>query len=84
MPSEGPSPGLPKTAGMLQHKRGADRRWYWLLLIPYVTMLWVPSYNSLQPSLAGIPFFYWYQFMWIALTAVVIWVVYMLSHGGRE
>ncbi len=67
---------------MHRSKPGADRRWYWLLLIPYVAMLWTPSYNSLQPSLAGIPFFYWYQFVWIAVTALVILVVYLLAHGG--
>jgi len=61
------------------------RRWYWLLLIPPVAMLWTPSYNSLEPSFAGIPFFYWYQFVWIALTAAITWVVYLLAHdGGRE
>jgi hypothetical protein len=64
---------------------GTNRRWYWLLLIPYVAMLWVPSYNFMEPSLAGIPFFYWYQFVWIAATAVIVWVVYLLAHnGGRE
>jgi Protein of unknown function (DUF3311) len=45
-------------------------------------MLWVPSFNKLEPSLGGIPFFYWYQFVWIGLTAVVVWLVYALSHGG--
>jgi hypothetical protein len=64
---------------------GTDRRWYWLLLIPYIAMLWVPSYNFMKPSLAGVPFFYWYQFVWIAVTALIIWVVYLLAHsGGRE
>jgi hypothetical protein len=70
---------------MQRSRGGANRRWYWLLLMPLVAMLWVQSYNSLEPSIAGIPFFYWYQFVWIALTAVVPWVVYMLAHnGGRE
>ncbi len=67
------------------NRNSTNRRWYWLLLIPYVAMLWVPSYNSIEPSFAGIPFFYWYQFVWIALTALVIWAVYLLAHnGGRE
>ena len=71
---------------MRQHSRpGVKWRWYWLLLIPYVVTLWTPSYNSLSPPLAGIPFFYWYQFVWIALTALIIWLVYALAHnGGRE
>ena len=41
------------------------RLWrYWprlLFLIPFVAMLWVPSYNRIEPELGGIPFFYWYQ-----------------------
>ncbi len=66
-------------------RNGAKRRWYWLLLIPYVVMLWVPSFNSIEPSLYGIPFFYWYQFVWIAITALFILAVYLLAHdGGRE
>lgn len=48
-------------------------------------MLWVPSYNRMEPSIAGVPFFYWYQFLWIALTGLVTLVVYLLAHnGGRE
>jgi hypothetical protein len=38
----------------------------------------------MDPKLAGIPFFYWYQFLWIALTAIIVGLVYVLAHGGRE
>jgi len=70
---------------MQQPARSVKRRFYWLLLIPYVVRHWVPSYNKIEPSLAGIPFFYWYQFVWIALTALIVWAVYLLAHnGGRE
>jgi hypothetical protein len=63
----------------------ADRRWYWLLLTPVVAMLWVPSYNAMEPRIAGVPFFYWYQFVWIALTSLVTLAVYLLAHnGGRD
>ena len=40
-----------------------------LLIIPVLAMLWVPSYNKLEPALAGIPFFYWYQLAWILIGA---------------
>lgn len=49
---------------------------YLLLLVPYAAMLWVPSYNRIDPELAGIPFFYWYQLLWIVLGAVVLLIVY--------
>ncbi len=69
---------------MQRHNAGARVRWYWLLLVPYVAMLWAPFYNRIEPSLWGIPFFYWYQFVWIAITALTIWAVYLAAHGGRE
>jgi len=70
---------------MQRHDRsGADRRWYWLLLIPVVAMLWVPSYNRMEPALAGVPFFYWYQFVWIMLTSLVTLGVYLLAHPSER
>jgi hypothetical protein len=57
-------------------KRGdKSRLWNLLLLVPFVALLWVPFYNSITPALWGIPFFYWYQFVWVILTSVlIIWV----------
>ena len=51
-------------------------RWTNLLLIaPYLAVLWVPFYNSVEPQIAGIPFFYWYQFLWLIITAIlIIWL----------
>jgi hypothetical protein len=52
-----------------------------LLLIPFVAMLWVPSYNALQPELAGVPFFYWYQLAWILIGAALVAIVYLIEIG---
>ncbi|MBO5995664.1 MAG: DUF3311 domain-containing protein [Acetobacter sp.] len=49
---------------------------HWLLLIPFIALLWVPFYNRVTPCLWGIPFFYWYQFIWIPITSIIIWVVW--------
>jgi hypothetical protein len=50
-------------------------RWNLLLLVPFVALLWVPFYNWIEPAIWGIPFFYWYQFLWVILTsALIIWV----------
>jgi hypothetical protein len=46
--------------------------WSLLLLIPFVALLWVPFYNRIDPALFGIPFFYWYQFIWVVLTSLII------------
>ena len=49
--------------------------WYLMLLVPFVALLWVPFYNRLDPMLFGIPFFYWYQFVWVILTSLIIVLV---------
>jgi hypothetical protein len=51
-----------------------------LLIIPFIAVLWVPFYNSAEPMLYGVPFFYWYQLLWIILGAVIIGIVYRLEH----
>lgn len=48
----------------------------WLLLLPYVALLWVPFYARPRPELWGFPFFYWYLFLWVILTAVLTGIVY--------
>lgn len=55
------------------------RLWNLLLLAPFVGTLWVPFYNSLEPRLGGIPFFYWYQFAWIAVSAALTAIVYFAT-----
>ena len=53
--------------------------WYLLLLIQFVAVLWVPFYNSAEPYLAGVPFFYWYQLLWIIIGAVLTATVYFAT-----
>jgi hypothetical protein len=50
--------------------------WQLLLLVPFVALLWVPFYNDAEPAFMGFPFFYWYQFLWVPLTSLIIYVVY--------
>jgi membrane protein implicated in regulation of membrane protease activity len=38
-----------------------------LLFIPVVGLLWVGSYAKVEPTVAGFPFFIWYQFAWVFL-----------------
>jgi len=47
-----------------------------LLLAPFVAVLWPPFYNRAEPAIAGVPFFYWYQMLWVVLTACILWFVY--------
>ncbi|WP_073814368.1 DUF3311 domain-containing protein [Kitasatospora sp. CB01950] len=48
------------------------------LLVPIVVVLWVPSYAKAEPSLGGMPFFYWYQLMWVPVSAVFTTSAYLL------
>jgi hypothetical protein len=66
---ESPLANLPTTA----HSR---RWWRLLLIVPFIALLWVPFYNSIEPELWGIPFFYWYQFLWVFLTSALIVLVH--------
>ena len=45
------------------------RRWYLLLAVPFLGLLYPPLYATEDPELFGFPFFYWYQFAWVPLTA---------------
>jgi Protein of unknown function (DUF3311) len=51
--------------------------WYVLLVLQFIPALWVPFYNSVEPTVFGMPFFYWFQlalvFVSAAVTAVVYW-----------
>jgi hypothetical protein len=44
-----------------------------------VGTLWVPFFNSIEPQLGGVPYFYWYQLAWIAMSAVVTAGVYFAT-----
>jgi uncharacterized protein DUF3311 len=58
---------------------GPARWWYLLLLVPFIAVLWVPFYSGGQPDFAGIPYFYWYQFLWILISAVLTAIVYFAT-----
>ena len=61
--------------------RGARRKrwWYLLLLVPYVALLWVPFYAGAQPVVLGVPYFYWYQFLWVFIAAILTALVYFAT-----
>ena len=46
------------------------------LLVPIVALLWVSSYAKTGPEAGGVPFFYWYQLLWVPITAVLTWIAY--------
>ncbi len=48
------------------------------LFIPFVAMLWVGSYDSVEPTFIGIPFFYWYQMLWVPLATILTCIAYVM------
>jgi len=47
-----------------------------LLILPFIVLLWPPFYNFRTPDFIGIPFFYWFQLLWIIITAIITAIVY--------
>ncbi|MFJ9006883.1 DUF3311 domain-containing protein [Streptomyces canus] len=61
------------------------------LFTPFVAMLWVGSYAKVDPTFIGIPFFYWYQMLWVLISAALTMTAYKLwqrdqraRHGGTK
>ncbi len=64
---------------MVARKRRRAAAWHALLAAPFVGLLWVPLYNRRDPEVAGFPYFYWYQFAWIGISAAFTAVVYFAT-----
>jgi hypothetical protein len=62
--------------------RKERRRWSWwylLLLVQFVAVLWPPFYNREEPAWIGMPFFYWYQLLWVIVGAALTAIVYFAT-----
>jgi hypothetical protein len=53
-----------------------------LLLLPPLALLFPQVYARHDPTLFGLPFFYWYQFAWVPLGALLTMVVFLLLRRG--
>lgn len=53
--------------------------WYLLLLVQFAGVLITGIYTRETPKIGGVPFFYWYQFAWIPLSAVLTGIVYVVT-----
>jgi Protein of unknown function (DUF3311). len=47
-----------------------------LILIAIALPLIVPLYAHAAPALFGLPFFYWYQMLWVLIDALLLWICY--------
>ena len=74
---------------MAQHRAPSKHAGTWivitvLLAAALIGTLWVPFYNRLTPVLGGVPFFYWYQLMWVPVVAILAGVAYLLSRLAQR
>jgi hypothetical protein len=71
------------------HSRGAvppertrtPRALYLLLVLPLIGTLIPPIYNSKDPTLIGIPFFYWYLLAWVPISVLCTVIFYRATRG---
>ena len=60
-------------------KRQGWNWWYLLLLVQFLAVLWPPFYNRAEPAWIGMPFFYWYQLLWVIIGAVLTAIVHFAT-----
>ena len=70
-----------RTMNSVNTKRGDWSPWYLLFIIEFVMVLWPPFFNKLEPTLWGMPFFYWYQLACVIVGAVITAIVYYRTRG---
>ncbi len=55
-----------------------------LIVIPLVVFLAIPFYNTTSlPSVGGLPFFYWWQTLWLGLSALLFIAAAILIDWDR-
>lgn len=57
------------------------------VIIPFVAVLGVPFYDKASPELAGFPFFFWWQLLWVGVTAGLMGLAYVVirrDEAGRK
>ena len=57
--------------------KARGRGWYLLFIIVFAMVLWPPFYNRIEPTLMGVPFFYWYQMLCVLVSAVITAFIYL-------
>ena len=66
-------------SGTGNRQRGDGLRfspWNLMLLLPFLTLV-TPWWNSIEPRLFGMPFFYWSQFAFVVVGVGSVAVVYV-------
>lgn len=60
------------------------RRIAWfLLIVPFIALLIPQFYASASPRLWGVPYFVWYQFLWVILGSIITAIVYLIARPSE-
>jgi hypothetical protein len=79
----GPLPPVSEEARVAA-RRGVNTQWVnLLLLVPLIGVLVPQFYNFTSPRWGGMPFFYWYQLVWVPVSVVFTYIVYRKTRGER-
>jgi hypothetical protein len=58
--------------------------WYLILILPFIGTLFPGFYNHAEPAMFGLPFFYWYQGLWVLLTPVMMGIVVFATRERED
>ncbi|MDA8064026.1 MAG: DUF3311 domain-containing protein [Thermaerobacter sp.] len=67
---------------MPEAKDGPKKRgwgWYLLLIVPFIGVLFPEFFNRMAPSWGGLPYFYWYQLLWVFVSSLLTGIVYLAT-----
>ena len=53
-----------------------------LIIIPFAAYFAIPTYNMVNPEWGGVPFFWWYQTIWLGISALLFFLAAILM--GRK
>ncbi len=69
---------------MPKQPRPPMRLWRAVLIVPALAALAVPVFNRTAPTLWGFPFFFWYQMLWVILSAALVGLIFLLEERGSQ
>ncbi|QHN03344.1 DUF3311 domain-containing protein [Granulicella sp. WH15] len=64
-------------------RKAPNPYWKLLLLLPFLGLAFPQLYSQATPALWGFPFFYWYQFAWVAIESLLLYLVYKKANPRK-
>jgi hypothetical protein len=56
-----------------------------LLLIPFIVYFDLPYFDVVNPTVAGVPFYYWFQTLWLVISAILFLIAaFLIDSNGRS